>query len=412
MCSQITVKKGVSLAILFIIHCLHYCGFKNTPFPIKIDTSDIIKYVNGELFNILIPIYIFSCSSKIREMSFNNFRSYFNYCLKYIVPGIVYVLLAFIIKYLDEIPFKKDILSWYLPYRFVMIVAFIYQFFVCMIMYPIVSLLNSVDQENILDENIQTNDYFRGFVDGEYQEDDFGGKFVSSIVNPFSGLKSKFGVRNSKLAYMISNILVYFFLMNLFYYFSLDSEVYIIYTVFYLSIFIIYSMKHINKSSLSIVSYTSLVFLFLFLYIQSNIQVLTKDNGSMLFISIFVFLSYFFIGYNCDIFNSMYGTKLYHIELLSLIPVIYERAKTEHKNTIFSPFCFPLVSDNGEFLLKITYSWIFILLILYNFNGFLMNKSIDRRLLDYIEKIPYILILFSTSAFFIYERASILDIWY
>ncbi|KAH7648077.1 membrane associated protein [Cryptosporidium bovis] len=409
-CCKSSLQLGTSLGLLFIIHCLHYCSFKTTSFPAKIDKSDIMKYVIGELLNVLIPIYIFSYSSKMRELNFNNFRSYFNYFLKYVIPGIIYVVMAFIIGYLDEIPIKKDILSWYLPYRFIMIVIFAYQFVIGVIMYPIVSLLNSADKGNILEENIPSNDYFNRFVDDEYSEPEFSSKFVNSIGNPFSELKSRLGGRNSKLAYMISNILVYFFFMNIFYYFSLGYELYIIYTTFYVGIFIIYSVKYINKSPLSTISYTILVFFCLLFYIHSKIQVLNKNNGSMLFVSLFVFLTYFFVGYNGDVFNFIYGIRLYHIELFSLIPIIYERLKTDHKNIVFSPFHFPLFSDNGEFLLKITYSWIAIFLISYNLNYFQINRSINRKIFDYIEKIPYILILLSTSIFFIYERASILDI--
>ena len=404
MIYKTSIQIGVSLGFLFIVHCVHYFSFKNTHFPVKINNYDVMKYVDGELINIFVPVYIFSYSTRVREMNFNNFRSYFNYHIKYILPGIIYVSLIFVIKLFDKVP-QGDFLSCYLPFRFVMIVIFTYQFFIGMMMYPIVSLLNCAS------EDISSSEYFNSFVNNDYSGSEISDKLVNSTSNTFDSMNRIKG-DNSRLVYMISNILIYFFLMNIFYYFSLESELYVIYTVFYVSIFIICSMKYIKKSTLNMIAYTCLVFFFLFIYIYSKVQEIYENDGSMFFISLLVFLSYFFIGYNSEIFNFLYGIKLYHMEIFSLIPIIYERINTEQKNIIFSPFHFPLISRCGEFILKITYSWIVILLALYNLNCSRIIRPISKKTSYYIENAPYLLILLSTAAFFICERAEILNLWY
>lgn len=410
---QLTIQIGISLWIIFLVHCSHTIAFNGVIFPVNIDKSSTLKYYTFDLLNTAIPLYLFSHGSKLVKIKVLNFQYYLNHHIKFLLPGIVYAMLIFAIKNFDElnliskssIPVPDKDWSWSVPYRLGLMSVFIYHFMVAMVMYPIICLIK------------KNYNYNENCVEYEYEiisSSDLFTKADKIIPNNIE-ISKEYGVSqyyydssNSNLPYIISNIIIYFLIVNIFYYFSYGSYLYIIYTSFYSSVFLIYSLKFIQKEINigGICIFMNIVCISIYTYFTSNISNSSFNHGTVFFTTFFLFLIYYFTGFTMAFYDSILKLQKYYLDLLLLIPILYNFISIPDQTFTYSPLIFPISFQQGDQSKIIILSWIGIIFTISLVFRFFGKFSIKRELKIIIKKIPYLLVVLVTTILFIYERAT------
>ncbi|KAH8582129.1 membrane associated with 11 transmembrane domains regions [Cryptosporidium sp. chipmunk genotype I] len=411
---QLTIQVGISLWTIFLFHCSHTVVFNGVIFPVAIDRGAFLSYYTVDLLNIAVPLYFYSHGWKLVKIGIFNFQYYLNYHMKYLLPGFVYGLLIFIIKNFDKlepatqssIPIPDENWSWSVPYRLGLISIFIYHFLVAMVMYPVICIIkkcyNYHESYVEYEYGIISSSDLIARVDKDFSENEISKRFALN-QNYYINYNSS----NSNLPYIISNIIIYFLIINIFFYFSYGAHVYIIYTFFYLSIFLIYSLKFIQKemSISGICIFMNIAYISLYAYLTSGISKLAFNNGTVFFNTFFLFLIYYFTGFTMAFSDSILRIQKYYLDLLLLIPILYNFLSIPNRTLMYSPLIFPISFQEGDQTRTIISSWIGIIFTISIVFRFFRKCSIKRKVKIILEKIPYILIISVTMILFIYERA-------
>ncbi|KAJ1608796.1 putative membrane associated protein [Cryptosporidium canis] len=303
--SQLYIQIGISLWIIFLVHISHVISFSGVIFPVIIDRASVFCYYTMDLLNVAIPLYLFSHGWRLEKYKVLSFQYYLRYHLKFLIPGLIYIILIFVVKSVDKIepiaqnniPLPNDDWSWSVPYRLGLMTVFIYHFIVAIVMYPMVCLIK---------KNCEYIDNY----------DEFGYGIVSS-----SDLFTKLDKDISK---------------------NLD-------------------INHSNNSN------------------NSSFTMAFSDSISRL--------------------------QEYYLDILLLIPILYNIISIPSRKFMFSPLSFPISFRNSESYKTIISSWIgmiFIISIVFRFFG---EQSIDRIKKNLI-KTPFVLTILTTAILFIYERAA------
>ncbi|KAL5370238.1 putative membrane associated protein [Cryptosporidium parvum] len=410
--SQLTIQIGISLWIIFFFHCSHIVMYNGVIFPVAIDVNATLSYYTVDLLNIAIPLYLYSHGWELVKIRVMNFQYYLNHHLKYLLPGFVYWLLIFVIKNFDKLELStqsnfslpNEDWSWSAPYRFGLISIFIYHFLVAMVMYPIICLIKkcyNCYESCEYEYGIISNSDLITNVDKDFSENEISKRFVAS-----QNIYINYGSSNSNLPYIISNIIIYFLIINIFFYFSYSANLYILYTLFYSSIFLIYSLKFIQKeiSISGICIFMNIIYISLYKYLTSGIPNSAFNNGAVFFNTFFLFLVYYFTGFTMAFTDSLLKIQKYYLDLLFLLPIIYNFLSIPNRTLMYSPLIFPISFQEGDQTRVIISTWIGIIFTISIVLRFCRKRSIEYTKII-IKKIPYILIISVTVISFIYERA-------
>ncbi|KAJ1608826.1 putative membrane associated protein [Cryptosporidium canis] len=406
--SQLYIQIGISLWIIFLVHISHVISFGGVIFPVIIDRASVFCYYTMDLLNIAIPLYLFSHGWRLEKYKVLSFQYYLRYHLKFLIPGLIYIILIFVVKSVDKIepiaqnniPLPDDDWSWSVPYRLGLMTVFIYHFIVAIVMYPMVCLIK---------KNCEYIDNYDEFGYGIVSSSDLFTKLDKDIsknldINHSNNIDNS---SNSNLPFIITNILIYFFIINIFYYFSLGSYLYIIYTCFYSGIFLTYSWRFIQKeiSICGVCAFMNIINISLFAYFTSDISSSAFNHGTVFFTTFFLFLVYYFTGFTMAFSDSISRLQEYYLDILLLIPILYNIISIPSRKFMFSPLTFPISFRNSESYKTIISSWIgmiFIISIAFRFFG---ELSIDR-IKKFLIKTPFVLTILTTAILFIYERAA------
>lgn len=406
--SQLYIQIGISLWIILLVHCSHIFSFNGVIFPVIIDEGSVLSYYTVDLLNTAVPLYLFSYGWKIDKIKVLSFQYYLNHHMKFLLPGLLYIILIFVVKNFDKlelttessIPIPDEEWSWSIPYRLGLITIFMYHFLVAIVMYPTICLIK---------KNFNYRDSYDEFEYGIISSSDIFTKVdknISKSVN-VSQSHSYYNSSNSNLPFIISNILIYFFIINVFYYFSLDSHLYIIYTCFYSGIFLIYSLRFIQKeiSICGACAFMNIVNISLYTYLTSEISNTAFNHGTICFTTFFLFLIYYFTGFTMAFSDSISRLQEYYLDLLLLIPILYNIISVPNRMFMFSPLIFPVSFRHSENYKAIISSWlgiIFTISIVFR----LLGKYSINHIKTILIKTPFILTIITTTIFFIYERAA------
>ncbi|OII74448.1 uncharacterized protein cubi_00001 [Cryptosporidium ubiquitum] len=411
---QLTIQIGISLWIIFLVHCSHAVVFKGVIYPVTIDRSATISYYTVDLLNIAIPLYFFSHGWKLVKIRALSFQYYLNHHIKFLIPGFFYTILVFSIKHFDKlkpitqssIPVPDKDWSWSEPYRLGLMSIFIYHFLVAMVMYPIICL-------------IKKNYYYGNCFEYEYEIVSSSDLFTKIDIEISKNIEISKGYNvnqnfnycdssSSNLPYIISNIIIYFLIINVFFYFSYGSYLYIIYTFFYSSIFLIYSLKFIQKeiNISGICVFMNIVYISLYKYFNSEISNSAFNNGTVFFTTFFLFLIYYFTGFTMAFYDSILKLQKYYLDLLLIIPILYNVISIPNRKFTYSPLIFPISVQQGNQFKIVISSWIEIIFTISIVLRFFEKCYIKRVLKVIIKKTPYLLIILITAILFIYERTA------
>ncbi|KAF7457415.1 putative integral membrane protein [Cryptosporidium felis] len=415
--NQFSIQIMISSYIIFIVHCIHYYSFNGVIIPVLIEKDKMLSYYTVGLLNFAIPIYLFSHGWRTKERYVNNFQSHFSLHAKLLFPGVVYGIMVFLVKHFDKqesspIPYGCISIigkwSWLVSYHLGLMTIFMCHFLVAMIMYPITCLMRKNfegideyrDREYAL---VSSSDLFTN-IEEELINNSQVQKTINLVQN-YNGLQKSSG---NKLPYIISNLLIYFFIINIFYYFSFEANLYILYTFFYSSIFLIYSLRFLNKESNinGVCIFMNILYTSLYVYVNSEISSSSQGHSKLFFTSFFLFLSYYFTGFTMAFSDSRSRVQRYYLDILLLIPIIYSLISFPSQAIQFSPLLFPISVQNGDNLISIISSWIWIVFttcLIYRYNG---NQVFDRKTEFLMNDLPYILTTIVTILSFVYERAA------
>lgn len=406
--SQLYIQIGISLWIIFFVHCFHIISFNGVIFPVVIDQSSILSYYTVDLLNTAVPLYLFSYGWKLEKIKVLSFQYYLNYHMKFLLPGLLYGILIFVVKNFDKlelitqsrIPIPDEEWSWSVPYRLGMMTIFMYHFLVAIVMYPAICLIK---------KNCNYRDSYDEYEYGIISSSELFTKIDKGISKSVDVNQnhSYYDSSNSNLPFIISNILIYFFIINIFYYFSLDSHLYIIYTCFYSGILLIYSLRFIQKeiTICGTCAFMNIVNILLYTYLTSDTSNTAFNHGTIFFTTFFLFLIYYFTGFTMAFSDSIPRLQEYYLDLLLLIPILYNVISVPNRMFMFSPLIFPISFRHSENYKAIISSWlgiIFTISIVFR----LFGKYSIKRIKTILIKTPYLLTILTTAILFVYERAA------